>query len=83
MKYPTLFFSKLGKILQNLSSAAVVIGALRVRKSCFHHHLPIDFYAPAMIMVGALSITPVRPYFMYVRPHDVRSLNRILLIRIL
>ena len=31
MKYHTLFFfGKLGKISQNLSSAAVVIGALRV-----------------------------------------------------
>ena len=30
MKYHTVFFSKLGKISQNLSSAAVVIGALRV-----------------------------------------------------
>ena len=29
-----LIFSKLGKISQNLSSAAVVIGALRVKKSC-------------------------------------------------
>ena len=31
MKYHTLFFSKLGKMLQNLSSAAVVTGALRVK----------------------------------------------------
>ena len=31
MKYHTLFLSKLGKISQNLSSAAVVIGALRVK----------------------------------------------------
>ena len=30
MKYHTLFFRKLGKMLQNLSSAAVVIGAYRV-----------------------------------------------------
>ena len=30
MKYHTLFFQKLGKISQNLSSAAVVIGALEV-----------------------------------------------------
>ena len=36
MKYPTFFFRKLGKMLQNLSSAAVVIGALRV-KSVFTH----------------------------------------------
>ena len=32
MKYHTLFLSKLGKILQNLPSAAVVIGPLRVKK---------------------------------------------------
>ena len=29
MKYHTLFFLKFGKMLKNLSSAAVVIGALR------------------------------------------------------
>ena len=32
MKYHSLFFQKLGKMLQNLSSAAVVIGTLRVKK---------------------------------------------------
>ena len=31
MKYHTLFFRKLGKMLENLSSASVVIGALRVK----------------------------------------------------
>ena len=31
MKYHTLFFSKIRKDVQNLSSAAVVIGALRVK----------------------------------------------------
>ena len=31
MKNHTLFFQKLGKMSQNLSSAAVVIGALRVK----------------------------------------------------
>ena len=30
LKYHTLFFSKIGKMSQNLSSAAVVIGALMV-----------------------------------------------------
>ena len=33
MKHHTLFFQKFGKMLKNLSSAAVVIGALRVRYS--------------------------------------------------
>ena len=33
MKYHTLFFRKLGKMSQNLSSAAVVIGAFRVNKN--------------------------------------------------
>ena len=37
MKYHTLFFRKLGKIPQNLSSAAVVIGALRVKKATVCH----------------------------------------------
>ena len=32
MKYHTLFFRKLRKIMQILSSAAVVIGALRVKQ---------------------------------------------------
>ena len=31
MKYHTLFFRKLGKMSHNLSSAAIVIGALRVK----------------------------------------------------
>ena len=31
MNYHTLFFQKLGKMSQNLSSAAVLIGALRVK----------------------------------------------------
>ena len=31
MKYHTLFFSKIGKDVANLSSAAVVFGALRVK----------------------------------------------------
>ena len=31
MKYHTLFFRKLGKMSQNVSSAAVVIGALMVK----------------------------------------------------
>ena len=35
MKYHILFFSKMGKMSQNLSSAAVVIGALRVRHSTY------------------------------------------------
>ena len=32
MKYNTLFFRKLGKMSQYLSSAAVVIGALRIKR---------------------------------------------------
>ena len=43
-----------------------------------------DYYAPAMIMARALCVTPVPTYVStYVCPDDVRSLNRILLIRIL
>ena len=43
MKYHTLFFGKLGKISQNLSSAAVIIGALRfngngiAKSTCLTH----------------------------------------------
>ena len=33
MKYHTLFFPLLGKMSQNLSSAAVVIGPLRVKSA--------------------------------------------------
>ena len=36
-----------------------------------------------MIMAGALSVTPVPPSVLYVRADDVRSLNQIILIRIL
>ena len=41
MKYHTLFFRKLGKMLQNLSSAAVLIGALRVlgNFACFFREI--------------------------------------------
>ena len=35
MKYHILFLLKLGKMSQNLSSAAVMIGALRVNKIYF------------------------------------------------
>ena len=57
--------------------------------------LSADFYAPTMIMAGALSVTPVRPslrtYVLYVHmyvityvcPDDVHSLTRIFFIRIL
>ena len=39
MKYHTLFFfSEIGKILQNLPSAAVVIGALRVNIFAMQSH---------------------------------------------
>ena len=36
-----------------------------------------------MIMAGALSVTPVPPSVLYLRADDVRSLNQIILIRIL
>ena len=36
MKYHTLFFQKSNKMLRNLSSAAVVIGALKVNKYLIH-----------------------------------------------
>ena len=41
MEYHTLFFRKLRKMLQNLSSAAVVIGALRVNGDCGPNSLRI------------------------------------------
>ena len=34
MKYHILFFQKLGKMSQNLTSAAVVTGALRIKRAC-------------------------------------------------
>ena len=40
LKLPSLFFSrKLGKMSQNLSSAAVVIGVLRVNVQMYHIYL--------------------------------------------
>ena len=44
MKYYTLFFRKLGKMLENLSSAAVVIGGLKVNQ-------PAPFSSTLMTMV--------------------------------
>ena len=50
------------------------------------------FYAPGMIMIGALSVTPVHPYvrtyvrtyvLTYVCPDDGRSQTQIFFIRIL
>ena len=38
MKYNTLFFRKVRKMSQNLSSAAVVIGALRIKIHPFELH---------------------------------------------
>ena len=40
MRYHALFFQKLGKMLQNLSPAAVVICALRVSKAW--HYMTAD-----------------------------------------
>ena len=36
MKHHTLFFQNLGKMLQKLSSAAVVIGALMIKEKMIH-----------------------------------------------
>ena len=36
MKYHTFFFRKLGKMLEKLSSTAVVIGALRAKRGADH-----------------------------------------------
>ena len=51
MKHHTFFFYILGKMLQNLSSAVVVIGALRVKvnfitscNSCFNYTKTINFH---------------------------------------
>ena len=41
MKYHTLFYSKIGKMWQNWLSAAVVIGAFRVK---FVHYEVFIFY---------------------------------------
>ena len=47
MKYHTLFFFwKLGKMLQNLSSGAVVIGALRVNQCNVSFHLSYQCNGP-------------------------------------
>ena len=40
MKHHTLFFRKLGKMLQNLSSAAVVIGALNLSSNIVFQNSP-------------------------------------------
>ena len=46
MKYHTFklfFFQKLGKMLQNLSSAALVIGALRVKAMTLSRTVPAKY----------------------------------------
>ena len=48
MDYHTLFFGKLEKMLQNLSSAAVVIGALRV-KMYKNRFTVLRFLSPGLV----------------------------------
>ena len=50
MKYHSLFFRKLGKMLQNLSSAAVMIGALRIQT----HHFMIGNISPKTHLLNPL-----------------------------
>ena len=52
MKYHTLFFRKLGKMSQNLSSAAVVVGALRVNDN--FDLVPVWFWPPQSCFVVQL-----------------------------
>ena len=61
MKYHTLFFFRnLGKMLQNLSSAADVIGALRVKSGTARqcrpagvHYNHSDFVCPLVVAENA------------------------------
>ena len=53
MKYHTLFFfRKLGKISQNLSSAAVVIGALSTKSYWLYHML----YCVDIVLVFCVTV---------------------------
>ena len=51
MKYHTLFFWKLEKMSQNLLSAAVVIGALRVNEYCEYFKILNTF--PFLLVIRA------------------------------
>ena len=60
MKYYTLFFLTLGKMLQDLSSAAVVIGALRVKKpkkASMWKLMTVDFQERSTWRSGVSSAT--------------------------
>ena len=60
MKYHTLFFSKIKKDVKNLSPAAVVIGALRVKVAFFCKSANDKKHAklPNMLRVKTVTTTP-------------------------
>ena len=53
MKYHTLFFSKLGNMLQNLVSVAAVTGTLKVIS-----HLSPDFFQISYVLLRSVISTP-------------------------
>ena len=77
MKYYTLFFRKLEKMLHNLSSAAVVICALRVKSEACH----ISNLSAMRDWIGAASYQKVSVTTYYRPIHGTaRSQRRIIVI---
>ena len=58
MKYNTLFFRKLGKMSQNLSSVAVVIDALRVKQCRRFNSMRARWFR--LKIVGNIIVNKVR-----------------------
>ena len=81
MKYHTFFFfQKLGKMLQKLQSAAVLIGPLRVRVPltiCSRHHC----LTPSLLIVHVLKMLFAKSYsffFFKVAVNDISVMSGLL-----
>ena len=61
MKYHTLFCRKLGKMSQNLSSAAVVIGALRANLA-HSFHCYNEYRYVGMLLFDFINLTQVHNF---------------------
>ena len=68
MIYRTVFFGRLEKMLQNLSSAAVVIGALRVNKYTYRRFIFfVYFYCLVSLRCDQTCITVIKRHSKYSR----------------
>ena len=67
MQYHTLFLSKIGKDVANLSSVAVVIGALRVKY--FFSNISFDIFKELSVVIFSVHQVDIGskevPYYIY------------------